>query len=105
MSKELKLIKNNKKSCVYENEYYKVKISYIDGGFLKRNDSKYVEYDDNLEPDDYKYTKAVILEITNKITGKASQKRCYQGYDVINDVKEDLYNGKKRFKSMFDRID
>ena len=48
---------------------------------------------------------AVKLEITNKMTGRAAQKRCYQGFNVINDVQNDLYTGKNHFESMFKKID
>lgn len=105
MSKELKLTKDNKKSSVYENQEYIVKISEINGYFLKPNNSQYVEYDCDLEDDEYKFVEAVKLEITNKITGRTTQKRCYQGFNVINDVQNDLYNAKSHFESMFKKID
>lgn len=99
------LAKDNKKSSIYESDGYKVKISEINGFFLKKNNSDYVDYDDDLEPDDYKFTKAVKLVITNKLTGKSTSKRCYQGFGVINDVEDDIKAGKKQFKNMFDNID
>lgn len=105
MSKELKLTKDNKKSSVYENEEYVVKISEINGYFFKPNDSQYVEYDFELEDDEYKFVEAVKLEITNKMTGRTAQKRCYQGFNVINDVQNDLDTGKNHFESMFKKID
>lgn len=105
MSEKLKKVKDNKKSEVYENEEYKVKISDIDGGFYKKNGSDYTDYDTDLDDDDYKFVKAVKLEITNKSTGKTSQKRCYQGYSVIDDVQSDLDGNKTQFADMFKKID
>lgn len=104
MSKELKKIKNNKKSEVYENEEYRVKISDINKFFYKKNGSDYTDYDTDLADDDYKFVKAVKLEITNKSTG-TSQKRCYQGYSVIDDVQSDLDGNKTQFADMFKKID
>ena len=101
----LKLIKENKKSEIYENEEYIVKISDIPRIFYKKNGDEYVTYDYDAEDGEYIPTKAVTLKITNKKTGKTSQKRCYQGYSVINDVQEDLNNNKIQFKNMFDKID
>lgn len=100
-----KLVKDNKKSSIYESDFYKVKISGINGFFLKRNDSDYVDFDDDLEREDYKFTEAVKLEITNLKTGKTASKRCYQGFGVINDIKNDIKVGKKQFRSMFCKID
>jgi len=99
------LVKDNKKSSVYESDTYKVKISEIKGYFFKKNDSNYVDYDYDLRPNDYKFTKAVKLEITNKRTGKATSKRCYQGFGVIKDVENDIKVGKKQFKGIFGKID
>lgn len=105
MSKKLEKIKDNKKSEVYENDEYKVKISDINGFFYKKNGADYTDYDTDLDDDDYKFVEAVKLEITNKTTGKTSQKRCYQGYSVINDVQNDLDGNKTQFASMFEKID
>lgn len=101
----LKLIKENKKSETYENEEYIVKIFNEDGIYYKKNGDEYVTYDYDAEDGEYIPTKAVTLKITNKKTGKTSQKRCYQGYSVINDVREDLNNNKIQFKTIFDKID
>lgn len=105
MNNKLILVKENKKSEVYENNNYIVKVSDINGYFLKRNDSPYVDYDIDKEDDDYSFVEAVKLEITNKSTGKKTQKRCYQGYSVIEDVQRDLDGNKSQFKGMFDKID
>ena len=104
MSKELVKVKDNKKSEVYENDEYIVKISDIDGFFCKKNGSNNVPYDYDKEDGEYMMVEAVKLEITNKSTGKKSQKRCYQGYGVIEDVRDDL-NKKRKFKDMFEKID
>ena len=105
MSKKLVKVKDNKKSEIYENAEYKVKISDINGYFYKRNGSDYIEYDYDLGDDDYKFVEAVKLEITNKLTGKKKKKRCYQGYSVIDDVQRDLDGNKTQFASMFKKID
>jgi len=105
MDNKLKKIKDNKKSEVYECNDYKVKISDIDAVFYKRNADSYIEYDSDLADDALVPVKAVKLEITSKITGKTTQKRCYQGYGVINDVQKDLNGNKKQFADMFKKID
>lgn len=48
---------------------------------------------------------AVKLEIKSKSTGKKAQKRCFQGYSVIEDVQRDLDGDKCQFKRMFKKID
>lgn len=48
--------------------------------------SKYIELNSNLDYGEYGVVQAVELTITSKHTGKSSKKRCYQGYDVVNDV-------------------
>ncbi len=73
--------------------------------FFTKNGADYTDYDTDLDDDDYKFVEAVKLEITNKTTGKTSQKRCYQGYSVINDVQNDLDGNKTQFASMFEKID
>ena len=105
MGENLVKIKNNKKSVIYESDNYRVKISDLDGFFYKKNGDNYVGYDPDLEDGEYRDVKAAKLEITNKSTGKTSQKRCYQGYNVIEDVQSDLNNGKKQFAGMFNKID
>lgn len=105
VAKKLELVKENKKSDVYENDVYKVKISEIDGFFYKKNGEDYTDYDYELGDEDYKFVKAVKLEITNKNTGKTAQKRCYQGFSVIDDVQDDLDGDKTQFASMFKKID
>lgn len=105
MSEKLKKVKDNKKSVVYENDTYIVKVSDIDGFFCKKNGEGYTDYNPDLDDDDYQFVKAVKLEITNKNTNKKSQKRCYQGYDVIDDVQNDLNSGKTQFADMFRKID
>lgn len=105
MCDKLILVKDNKKSEVYENNNYIVKISDIKGFFLKRNDSPYVDYDIDKDDGDYSFVEAVKLEIKNKSTGKKAQKRCFQGYGVIEDVQRDLNSNKNQFKSMFKKID
>lgn len=104
MNNKLQLIKENKKSNIYENDEYTVKISDINGYFLKRNEFQYTDYDYNKGPDDYNFVEAVNLEVTSKITGKTAQKRCYQGYSVINEFQEDI-NNKEQFKTIFNKID
>lgn len=105
MCEKLKLVKENKKSEVYENKRYIVKISDINGFFLKRNDSPYVDYDIDKDDDEYSFEEAVKLEITNKSTSKKAQKRCFQGYGVIKDIQRDINGAKHQFKSMFKKID
>lgn len=105
MSKKLVKVKDNKKSEIYENEEYKVRVSDINGYFYKKNGSDHTDYDYDLDDDDYKFVEAVKLEITNKSTGKTSQKRCYQGYSVIDDVQRDLDGNKTQFADMFKKID
>lgn len=80
MSKKLEKTKNNKKSEVYENDEYKVRISDINKYFLKKNGTDYTDYDHDLEDNEYKFVKAVNLEITNKSTGKQLRK------DAIKDI-------------------
>lgn len=48
MSQKLVKVKDNKKSEIYENDEYKVKISDIDGCFYKKNGSDYTDYDTEL---------------------------------------------------------
>lgn len=105
MGNTLKLVKENKKSEVYENNRYIVKISDINGFFLKRKGSPYVGNDVDKDDDEYSFEEAVKLEIRNKSTGKKAQKRCFQGYDVIKDVQRDINGDKRQFKSMFKKID
>ena len=105
MSEKLVKIKENKKSVIYENNEYKVKISDINGFFYKKNGTDYTDYDYDLDDDAYKFVEAVKLEITNKSTNKTSQKRCYQGYSVIDDVQRDLEGEKTQFSDMFEKID
>lgn len=105
MCNKLKLVKENKKSEVYENDEYIIKASDINGFFLKKNNFPYGDYDINKEDDDYSFVEAVKLEIKNKSTGKKAQKRCFQGYSVIEDVQRDLDGNKSQFERMFKRID
>lgn len=105
---KLKLVKVNKKSQIYENEQYRVKISDIDGVFYGINGKGWsnIPYDyDKNDGDLIKLEGAVTLEIKNKKTGKKAQKRCYQGYDVIYDVQADLDGDKSKFWDMFDKVD
>lgn len=67
--------------------------------------SKYLELNSNLDYGEYDVVQAVELTITSKHTGKSSKKRCYQGYDVVNDVQMDLDGITTQFATMFDRID
>lgn len=98
-------VKTNKKSEVYENDDYIVRISDINGFFMKKNGTDYTEYDSELEDNDYKTVQAVNLVIKNKNTGKQSQKRCYQGYGVIEDVQRDINEDKTQFANLFNKID
>lgn len=105
MTKQFIKTKDNRKSVCYENDDYKVKISDIDGYFMKKNGSNFVRYDDDVDEDEYIMAEAVKLEVTSKKTGKKTQKRCFQGYSVINDLQNDIENGKKQFGKMFQKID
>lgn len=106
MSDNLKKIKENEKSEIYENSTYIVKISDINGYFYKKNGEDFTDYDSELPDNDYKFVKAIRLQIKNKKTGKTSQKRCYQDYDeLLNDVQRDLNTNKSQFKSIWKKID
>ncbi len=105
MSKKFKKIKTNNKSEIYENDEYIVKVSDIPGFFYKKNGTDFTDYDSELGDDDYKFVEAVKLEITNKATNKKSQKRCYQGYSVIDDLQRDINTDKSQFADILKKID
>lgn len=100
-----KLIKENKKSIRYESDQYFVEIKKGNGFVFKRNGTDHTQYDYDLGEDDITANRFVILKITSKNTNKRSTKRCYKGFDVIDDVENDILNGKHQFKSIFDTID
>lgn len=97
----------NEEYIVYENEEYTVKICDDSGWLFKRNGSRYVPYDYDKEDGEWIKTDDIVkLKITNRKTGKNSQKTCYQGRDeVIRDLNYDLEHGKRQFKKIFDKID
>lgn len=100
-----KVIKNNDKSIRYESDEYLVEIRENKGFVLKRNGTDYTDYDYDLGEDDLTANKSVNLKITNKKTRRSSSKRCYQGFDVIDDVEKDINGNKVQFKSIFTKID
>ncbi|QEZ68489.1 hypothetical protein D4A35_05865 [Paraclostridium bifermentans] len=105
MKDKFKIVKENKKSLVYESNLYVIKISDIDGFFIKNRYSRYLELEEDDDNSDYRFVKAVNMKITNKLTGKNTQKRCYQGYGVIKEIENDINSGKKVFTNIFDKID
>ena len=105
MSDKFVCIKQNKKTNLYENDAYIVSMTETSGYYYKRNNDPQVEHDDELEDDDYKFTKAVQMMVTSKATGKSARKRCYQGYAALDDLEEDLRGDKTQFADIFAKID
>lgn len=102
MGKKFKKTKENRKSDIYENDEYRVKI--FKGGYAyKKNKCLTPWHDWKKEEGDYIFAPIEIMEVTNKKTGKKSQKRCYQP-NPIRDLEDDL-DDKKQFKDIFDKID
>ena len=77
----------------------------INGFFFKKNGDAYVDYDYEMGEGEYKMVEAVKLQITNKDTNKTAQKRCFQGYSVLEDVQYDLLRKKSKFSKIFKKID
>lgn len=103
---DIKLIKENKKSNIYEVGDYKVKAKQCTGVFcLKNGDDKNPYYNSDIDDSELvEIRDAIILEVTNIKTGKKSQKRCYQGIIAVEEFAEDLKT-KTQFKSIYDKID
>ena len=106
MSSKLKLIKNNKKSRVYENNDYIVRSKDVNGGFyVKNGDKKNPYYDSDKGDDDLVWIgDAVILEVQNKDNGKKSQKRCYQGESAVDDFQDALDGKSGAFQDVLNKI-
>ena len=102
---KFKLIKTNKKSEVYENEQYIIKVK--DAGFAYpprwfRDELESCGGEDSdrlLQPID-------VVEVTNKLTKRTTSKRMFQGnprYELEDDL---LNNDKKKFYStIWSKID
>lgn len=102
MGKKFKKTKENRKSTIYENDDYHVKLS--EGGFvIKKNDILKPWHNGDEAEEEYFFAPMNIMEVTNKKTGKRSQKRCYQP-NPISDLEDDL-EVKTRFKDIFSKID
>ena len=104
---ELRLIRENIKSLVYENEKYVIKEKDVSGGFYVRNgDKKNPYYNVDLDEDEYIWMgNTIILEVTNKITGKKCQKRCYQGHGAAQDFQDALDGKNNKFKDMIRKLE
>lgn len=92
---KFELKKTYKKSEVYENSDYKVKIK--EGGYGVTPEAYRCEDDESiLSPFD-------IMIVENKHTGRSARKRVYQG-NPISDLETDL-ELKIQFKEIWDKID
>lgn len=100
--KPIILTKTNKKSLIYENSKYRVKIT-DEGYVLKENNIKGYYYDNEINENDVIQAPCAQLTVTNKQTGKTASKRCYQS-NIIEDFNKDLID-KKQFKKIFEKID
>lgn len=105
MSEKLKLVKQNKKSMVYENAEYTVKIITPTERFVLRKNDPNNEfwYDENLSDGEVFSAPISILEVVNKCTGKKATKRVYQN-NPIADFEADL-DKKSQFSDVFRKID
>lgn len=92
---KFELKKENKKSKVYENADYKVKIQEGKYGVTPK---AYRCEDDNsiLSPFN-------VMIVENKCTGKSAQMRVYQGNPIF-DLENDLQS-RTQFKQIWDKID
>lgn len=105
---KLELTKINNKSQIYENEQYHVMISDINGVFYVINGKggSNVPYDyDKNDGELTKFDDTVEVKLTNKRTGKSTQKRCYQGYEVIREIQDALDGKTSKFEKLFNKID
>ena len=101
MSKKYKKTKTNKKSSVYEDDVYRLRLS--DGSYaFKRKANKMYADDDALEQTLVPFD---ILEVTHKITGKTSKKRVFQGENAVGEFFDDAESEKSQFESIFKKID
>ncbi len=107
MGKELKHVKENKKSDVYENDDYKVRVKQVNGGYYVKNGAKKNPYWDSDKEDDELVwiDDAVILEAESKKTGKKAQKRCYQGAGAIDDFQDAIDGRSSSFSDVLKKID
>ena len=102
MSKKLKKTKETKKSQIYENDEYHVKLTT--GGYvIKKNEISKPWYDEEKDEGEVFFAPMELMKVTNKKTGKSSQKRCYQP-NPIGDLEDDLED-KTMFKDVFKKID
>lgn len=102
----LKLIKENKKSLVYENDKYIIKEKEVQGGYYVRNGAtKNPYYDVEKDENDQIWIgDAVILEITNKENGKKCQKKCLQGHGAAYDFQDALDGKNPKFKDVIKKL-
>lgn len=107
MGKELKCVKKNRKSDVYENADYIVRIKKVNGVYyIKNGDNKNPYWNPKKEDDELiRIDDAVILVAESKKTGKKSQKRCYQGNSAIDDFQDALDGNSDRFSDVLKKID
>lgn len=91
---KFELKKEYKKSKVYENTDYKVKIRYGAFGVTPKA-YRYEDDESILSPFD-------IMIVENKHTGKSAQKRVYQA-NPISELEADL-ESKTQFKEIWDKI-
>lgn len=102
MDKKLIFKKETKKSTIYENDDYIVKIK--EGGYVtKKNDMFKPWYDENREEEEWFDAPMDIMYVTSKETGITASVRCYQGNPIF-DLEQDLEE-KSQFKEIFKKID
>lgn len=92
---KFELKKEYKKSTVYENTDYKVKIKEGAYGITP----KAYQYED----DESILSRFDIMIVENKHTGRSAQKRVYQGNPIF-DLEADL-ESRTQFKEIWDKID
>lgn len=96
------MTKETKKSIIYENNNYKVKLT--EGGYgYKKNDILKPWYNDEIEEGEYFFAPMYKMTVESKKTGKKSTKRVYQG-NPIRDLENDL-DRKTMFYDIFKKID
>lgn len=99
-----KLVKQNKKSVIYEIGEYQIKLEEPKRNkTIKINELGKYWYDGDKDFDGDFYAESRNMVVTNKLTGKTSRKRVYQN-DPIGDFERDLTK-KIQFRDLFKKID
>lgn len=107
MDEKLKFVRGYKKSDVYENNKYKITVSFEPNHF-KEKDARY--FSDNDNEDDF--TEVAFVQIQNKENKKLSSKLLFRQSNII-DIIQDYLDGKslgseeteERISSMFKQVD